>query len=253
MICGHPYTQAADIWSSGIFLYSLTTGLLPFDDELLQGLLAKIVTQEVAYPSFLSPSLVDLLRRILTKNPEHRITLSQIREHSWLSHSRYAALFAIQFGERSADSIVDPELVEQMTRMGIDTAQLRQQLLLGAFTELTAMYRMIRRNRLTDAMLGLIANAAEGGLRPDDEHQPFTLHNPTRRSEPRTIVYGARTGGGFSGFGFGADRQKVPVASSAVTQRTSRPLARHSSPPPIEDCQDRDFFDDCDVFTQPKD
>jgi serine/threonine protein kinase len=112
MIRGHPYTQAVDIWSSGVLLYSLMTGLLPFDDDSLQALLTKIVTKEVSYPSFLSASIVDLLRRILTKNPDMRITLGQIREHDWFSQAWYAALFAVHLGERSTEAIVDAELVE---------------------------------------------------------------------------------------------------------------------------------------------
>jgi hypothetical protein len=52
---------------------------------------------------------------------------------------------------------VDAELVDQMARMGIETATLRQQLLLGAFNELTAMYRILRRERLTDSMKDLLA------------------------------------------------------------------------------------------------
>jgi hypothetical protein len=156
----------------------MATGLLPFDDDNLQTLLRKIVTQEVAYPSFLSPALVDLLKRMLTKNPELRITLPEIKEHDWFSQTQYAALFAMHLGERSTEAIVDAALVEQMTRMGIETATLRQQLLLGAFTELTSVYRMLRRQRLTDSMRDVVASLPTTSRRlptphpfPRDEHR----------------------------------------------------------------------------------
>jgi hypothetical protein len=165
MVKSQPYTQASDVWSSGIVLYSMATGLLPFDDDNLQALLRKIVSQEVSYPSFLSPALVDLLKRMLTKNPELRITLREVKEHDWFSQTQYAALFAMHLGERSTEAIVDADLVEQMSEMGIETATLRQQLLLGAFTELTAMYRMLRRQVLTDKMRDVVAGLPGGPRR----------------------------------------------------------------------------------------
>jgi serine/threonine protein kinase len=111
MICGHPYTQRADIWSSGVLLYAIVTGVLPFHDESLQVLLTSIVTQDVVYPSFLSPSIVDLLKKLLMKNPDYRITLGQIREHEWFSQARYSILFAMQLGERATEHFVDSAIV----------------------------------------------------------------------------------------------------------------------------------------------
>jgi serine/threonine protein kinase len=34
MIRREPYTQDADIWSSGVPLHSMTTAMLPFDDDV---------------------------------------------------------------------------------------------------------------------------------------------------------------------------------------------------------------------------
>jgi serine/threonine protein kinase len=165
MIKGQPYSQASDIWSSGIVLYSMATGLLPFDDDNLQTLLRKIVTAEIVYPAFLSPALTDLLKRMLTKNPDLRLTLAEIKEHDWFSQTQYEALFAMHLGERSTETIVDLELLDQMAEFGIETSSLKQQLFLGAFTELTAMYRMLRRQRLTDKMRDVVARLLNGGRR----------------------------------------------------------------------------------------
>jgi hypothetical protein len=157
MVKGHAYTQAADIWSAGVLLYAMSTAVLPFDDGDIQALFRKIVTQEVAYPSFLSPALVDLLRRMLTKSPDQRITLAQIKEHEWFSQGQYLAFFALHLGEKSTEAVVDSIIVEKMSQMGIETATLRQQLMLGVFTELTAMYRMLRRERLADQIHHIVA------------------------------------------------------------------------------------------------
>jgi serine/threonine protein kinase len=175
MIKGRPYAQSADIWSAGILLYFVTTGMLPFDDENLDVLLRKIVTMDVIYPIFLSAQLVDLLRRMLMKNPETRITIKQIKEHEWFSQSHYVALFQMQLGERSTESIVDRETLAEMAQMGVETQHLEQQLLLHAFTELTAIYRMIRRNRLTDSMkefIGSLQSRTTRKILPDDLELP---------------------------------------------------------------------------------
>jgi serine/threonine protein kinase len=157
MIKRQPYTQAADIWSSGILLYAMVTATLPFDDDDVSVLFKKIVTQEIVYPTFLSPDLVNLLQRMLMKNPADRITLDGIKHHEWFAEAQYESLFAMHLGEKSTESIVDAELVDQMTRLGIETAALRQQLMLGVFDELTAMYRILRRERLTNSMKELLA------------------------------------------------------------------------------------------------
>jgi serine/threonine protein kinase len=157
MVKRQPYTQAADIWSSGILLYTMATGMLPFDDDNIQTLLRKIVSQEVSYPTYLSRPLVDLLKRMLAKNPDMRITLDEIKKHEWFSQTQYEALFAMNLSERATEVFVDSDLVDQMSQMGIETATLRQQLLLGGFTELTAMYRMVRRQRFTDQIKDLFA------------------------------------------------------------------------------------------------
>jgi hypothetical protein len=162
MIRGDPYTQAAGIWPSGVLLDSMATGMLPFDDDDLHTLLRKIVTHEPQYRSFLSASLIELLRQMLTKDPEGRITLEGVKAHRWFSQAQYAALWELRLSERATDAIVDPDVVEAMAMLGIETANIRQQLLLGAVTEVTAIYRMMRRQRLTDALGEKITALAVG-------------------------------------------------------------------------------------------
>jgi serine/threonine protein kinase len=92
MVKGQPYTRAADIWSSGVLLFSMVAGRLPFDDDNVQHLLEKVVYSDVHYPGFMSPPLIDLLKKMLCKTPEGRISLDRIKEHHWFSQAEYAAL-----------------------------------------------------------------------------------------------------------------------------------------------------------------
>jgi hypothetical protein len=186
MIKGKPYSQASDIWSAGVLLYSITTGRFPFDGENLEALFRKIVTQEIAYPTFLSRAFVNLLRRMLAKDPDLRISLPEIREHDWLSESHYAALLTMDLRARMSEIIVDSELVEHMNQLGIETTSLEQQLSLGVFTELTAMYRMLRKHRVTDAMQELLAGLpAQAGV--GDFPRGVLLARRRESTKPRLI------------------------------------------------------------------
>jgi serine/threonine protein kinase len=75
--------KAADIWSSGVILYVLLAGFLPFDETSMVELFRKIVKADFAYPSSLSPEAVHLLSIILNPDPEKRATIEQIKAHPW--------------------------------------------------------------------------------------------------------------------------------------------------------------------------
>jgi serine/threonine protein kinase len=158
MIQGFPYTKAADMWSAGILLYAMVAGHLPFDDDNVQNLLQKVVTTEPDYTGTMSRSLVDLLRRLLCKSPEGRITIDRLKEHPWFSQCEYSVLigFHTKTGYGDALQVIDRELVERMIGFGIDCRELPHDLLSGEYSSLTSIYKQLRRNKLTDQMKDLL-------------------------------------------------------------------------------------------------
>ncbi|CAN9143273.1 unnamed protein product [Alternaria alternata] len=74
-----------DVWSFGIVLYVLVCGKVPFDDQSMPQLHAKIKKGHVDYPPWLSAECRNLIHRMLQTDPTQRLTLSEIMSHPWLT------------------------------------------------------------------------------------------------------------------------------------------------------------------------
>ena len=101
-----------DIWSSGITLYIMLSGTLPFNlksknnkkenisfngnkrynNTYLQNQIISVKPREIEN---ISEEAKDLLKGILNKNPEKRLTCNQILNHPWLKNAKNLDLFDI--------------------------------------------------------------------------------------------------------------------------------------------------------------
>ena len=82
---GEEYGFGVDMWSAGVVLYAMLHGSLPFQCESTTGLIKMIVSAEPALAPFLSHDCLDLLKRMLDKDPEKRISTDDAQRHTWLT------------------------------------------------------------------------------------------------------------------------------------------------------------------------
>ncbi|KAI5467662.1 hypothetical protein BGZ63DRAFT_419352 [Mariannaea sp. PMI_226] len=73
-----------DVWSFGIVLYVLVCGKVPFDDQSMPALHAKIKRGLVDYPNWLSSECKHLLSRMLVTDPKQRATMQEVLNHPWM-------------------------------------------------------------------------------------------------------------------------------------------------------------------------
>ena len=84
MIAGKNYSGLkADIWSSGVILYAMVCGYLPFEDPNTGELYKKILACNYKAPKFISHEAKDLIKCILNTDPDLRISIEGIRNHEW--------------------------------------------------------------------------------------------------------------------------------------------------------------------------
>ncbi|KAK8552624.1 hypothetical protein V6N13_121011 [Hibiscus sabdariffa] len=88
------YGQEADIWSAGVILYILLSGVPPFWSETDSGIFRQILHGKVdlvsdPWPS-ISDSAKDLLMKMLERDPKKRISAHEVLCHPWIVDDRVA-------------------------------------------------------------------------------------------------------------------------------------------------------------------
>jgi len=74
-----------DIWASGVTLYIMCIGSFPFEGASVSALFENISNARFVIPSWVDPSLANLIQSILTKDRRKRASIEEIRRHPWMS------------------------------------------------------------------------------------------------------------------------------------------------------------------------
>ncbi|KXZ46115.1 hypothetical protein GPECTOR_47g393 [Gonium pectorale] len=90
--------QPADVWSCGVTLYVMLVGAYPFEDPQdprnFRKTIQRIMNVKFSFPSNMqiSAECQDLISRIFVANPTQRITIADIRRHTWFLRNLPAEL-----------------------------------------------------------------------------------------------------------------------------------------------------------------
>ena len=89
------YSAESDVWSAGVILYCILTGIPPFNSE------DKHISQRIVHGQYypmnttywdgVSEPAKDLVRQMLTVDPNKRITCSNFLNHPWITQHAVSA------------------------------------------------------------------------------------------------------------------------------------------------------------------
>lgn len=161
-----------DIWSFGIVLYVLVCGKVPFDDQSMPALHAKIKRGIAEYPAWLSTDCKSLLQRMLNTNPQERATLAEVLSHPWMTkgyEGRPDSHLIIREPLRADE--VDMEVIKRMQGFAFGTPEeiydnLQRILNSESYLRTAAAWEAARERRRSSA------NGTSGGQMGNDGESP---------------------------------------------------------------------------------
>ena len=107
-----------DVWSCGVIQFTMITGQLPFDDDVMSRLIKKITEAKFSIPKYVSSTAADLLRRMLTVNPMSRIDVYEIKRHPWFTTDKIDQYLEKQFSNAHNHSMyrINPQYIETVSK-----------------------------------------------------------------------------------------------------------------------------------------
>ena len=139
--CKEYHGMLADVWSSGIVLFGMLSGFLPFgdpDDEINKKMVLK---GKIDMPKFFSRGAIDLLKHMLDINPLTRYTLEDIMEHPWFNKNQFKLIPGIIIGINRIP--IDEKIVNICITYNADREKVRNSVINNKFNDESALYYLL--------------------------------------------------------------------------------------------------------------
>ena len=138
----------SDIWSSGIILYLMLCGKLPFYHEQNEIMYEKILSGKFEHPNYLSDKAKDILDKIIEIDPKKRLNFEEIKSHPWFNIIDKNELMHKGINTNEDIIPIDEEIVSNMEKIGFNKMELRFNILKNFHNKITAVYDLLLKNKI---------------------------------------------------------------------------------------------------------
>ncbi|OHT00008.1 CAMK family protein kinase [Tritrichomonas foetus] len=208
VLAGSEYNEKCDVWSLGICIFLMVTGHLPFSST---SDFRSLITQaeNLQFPECFSPSLIDLLRKMICPIMAQRSPLDKLHSHPWLSglppiSMNFQPKPIIFYRINQITDILkyrrSPIMIEEVTakicneNQKIEIETIKQDLMDGKINEVTTSYFILMYPYFDKPAIPLskTPNVVRSTKRIVEKKNPFLERNPIVPIQPKRVLNSSR-------------------------------------------------------------
>eukprot|EP00048_Salpingoeca_helianthica_P015848 m.228943 g.228943 ORF g.228943 m.228943 type:complete len:389 (+) comp17629_c0_seq1:227-1393(+) len=177
LLAGHSSGPPADIWATGVLLFYMLAGQLPFQAVSLAELSKLIQGGQYSIPLHVTEAPRDLINSLLCQDPSKRPTAEHLSTSAWLAGSRTGAVYcspSLLLGPASPADGPRPQVVACLANLGIRQSQVTLTNVGNAYGEVSASFR-IALHRIQEA---------QDELSTEDHEEESVAPNPAPTLTP---------------------------------------------------------------------